>query len=168
MKIRFAAVGLAIALALPAAALAQAAAPPAFIFVPHVGATVGAGPGASFSGTVGLKAGPKMLITGEFGQLINILPSSVDEQIEVEAAEVAARRQELAAELPADLLALYEKLRGQKGGVGAAALRARRCGGCSLELDRSELADIAKQPSDVVVRCEECSRILVRTHESGL
>ena len=51
---------------------------------------------------------------------------------------------------------------------GAAALRARRCGGCSLELDHSELAAIAKEPSDTVVRCEECSRILVRTHESGL
>jgi predicted nucleic acid-binding Zn-ribbon protein len=27
---------------------------------------------------------------------------------------------------------------------------------------------IAKAPSDEVVRCEECSRILVRTSESGL
>jgi len=89
MNVRLAALGLATSLALPAAALAQAVAPPSFIVVPHVGATAGAGPGASFSGTVGVKAGQKMLITGEFGQLINILPSSVDEQIEVEAALVA-------------------------------------------------------------------------------
>jgi predicted nucleic acid-binding Zn-ribbon protein len=85
-----------------------------------------------------------------------------------EATEVAGRRREAAEGLPADLLTLYERLREQKGGVGAAALRVRRCGGCSLELDHSELAAIAKQPSDTVVRCEECSRILVRTHESGL
>jgi predicted nucleic acid-binding Zn-ribbon protein len=85
-----------------------------------------------------------------------------------EATQVAGRRREAVEGLPADLLALYEKLRDQRGGVGAAALRARRCGGCSLELDHSELAAIAKEPSDTVTRCEECSRILVRTHESGL
>jgi uncharacterized protein len=102
---------------------------------------------------------------------IAALTAARDERVaglRTEATEVAQRREQTVAELPADLLALYEKLRGQKGGVGAAALRARRCGGCSLELDHSELAAIAKQPSDTVVRCEECSRILVRTHESGL
>ena len=65
-------------------------------------------------------------------------------------------------------MALYEKLRGQKGGVGAAALRARRCGGCSLELNAADLGVIAKAPSDEVLRCEECNRILVRTSESGI
>ncbi|HET6563171.1 MAG TPA: C4-type zinc ribbon domain-containing protein [Marmoricola sp.] len=85
-----------------------------------------------------------------------------------EATEVAGRRRSTVADVPEELVTLYEKLRGQKDGVGAAALRARRCGGCSLELDHSELADIAKQPSDAVIRCEECGRILVRTHESGL
>jgi opacity protein-like surface antigen len=89
MKVRFAALGLTAALALPAAALAQAAPLPAFIIVPHVGATTAGGAGASFSGTVGVKAGAKMTITGEFGQMINILPASVNEQVETEAALVA-------------------------------------------------------------------------------
>jgi opacity protein-like surface antigen len=88
MNVRLLGAGLAVVLALPAAALAQAA-PPSFVIVPHVGATAGSGAGASFAGTVGFKAGPKMLITGEFGQLVNIMPSSVNEQVEVEAAEVA-------------------------------------------------------------------------------
>jgi len=70
--------------------------------------------------------------------------------------------------VPEDLLALYTRIREQKGGVGAAALRARRCGGCSLELNSADLADIAAKPADEVVRCEECGRILVRTAESGL
>ncbi len=108
---------------------------------------------------------------GELDERIAALTAARDERaaaLRAEATEVAQRRHQAAAELPADLFALYEKLREQKGGVGAAALRARRCGGCSLELDHSELAAIAKQPSDTVVRCEECSRILVRTHESGL
>jgi predicted nucleic acid-binding Zn-ribbon protein len=89
-------------------------------------------------------------------------------RIDKELAEVATQRGQTASDMPEDLMALYTKLRDHKGGVGAAALRARRCGGCSLELDHSELASIAKQPSDAVVRCEECGRILVRTHESGL
>ena len=70
---------------------------------------------------------------------------------------------------PADLLALYEKIRAQKGGVGAAALRAaRECTGCSLDLNAADLGAIAKAPPDEVLRCEECNRILVRTAESGV
>ena len=69
--------------------------------------------------------------------------------------------------MPDDLLALYEKLRAQHG-IGAAALRARRCEGCRLEINAADLRDIAGRPADEVVRCPECSRILVRTAESGL
>ena len=42
--------------------------------------------------------------------------------------------------LPEDLLALYDKLRAAKGGVGAAPrCDHARCGGCRLELDHAEL-----------------------------
>ena len=68
----------------------------------------------------------------------------------------------------ADLVALYEKVRVANGGTGAAALRQRRCGGCQLELNPVELQRIRLAPSDEVLRCEECRRILVRTPESGL
>ena len=85
-----------------------------------------------------------------------------------EAAQVTDQRKVVADGVPADLLALYEKVRAQKGGVGAAALRARRCGGCSLELTAADLGTIAKAPLDEVLRCEECNRILVRTSESGI
>lgn len=88
--------------------------------------------------------------------------------LQEEATKVARDRTAAVAGMPADLLALYERLREQKGGVGAALLRARRCEGCSLELNSGDLAVIAKQSSDEVVRCEECSRILVRTGESGI
>lgn len=76
-------------------------------------------------------------------------------------------RTELAGGLPADLLALYEKLREQRG-VGAGALRARRCGACRLELDRSEISRIKAAAPEEVLRHEECGAILVRTPESGL
>jgi predicted nucleic acid-binding Zn-ribbon protein len=77
-------------------------------------------------------------------------------------------RVEASQGLPEDLMALYEKLREQKGGVGAAALRRRECGGCRLTLNASDLGIIAKAPTDEVLRCEECNRILIRTGESGL
>ena len=83
-------------------------------------------------------------------------------------AEVVAERTPAAAAIPADLLALYDRLRAAKGGVGAAALRARRCEGCMLSVDNAELAVIRAAADDEVLRCEECQRILVRTPESGL
>lgn len=70
--------------------------------------------------------------------------------------------------MPEDLLALYEKLRANRRGIGAAELRQRRCSGCQLTIDNAEIEVIRKAPSDLVIRCEECSRILVRTSESGL
>jgi len=93
--------------------------------------------------------------------------STVIGVLDAERAEVAARRADLAAGIPEDLLALYEKIRGLSG-TGAAPLRQRRCEGCHLELGPSDLARVAKAAEDDVVRCEECRRILVRTEESGL
>jgi uncharacterized protein len=85
-----------------------------------------------------------------------------------EIESLTAERKVTASGVPDDLLGLYEKIRAQKGGVGAAALRARQCSGCSLELTAADLGVIAKAPTDEVLRCEECNRILVRTSESGI
>lgn len=89
-------------------------------------------------------------------------------EIDRELEELADRRSGTVDGLPDDLLALYEKLRDGKGGVGAAELRARQCGGCRLTLDAAEVAEIRATAPEQVVRCEECQRILVRTAESGL
>lgn len=94
---------------------------------------------------------------------------------DVAAAEIRDRGQAATGErkvtasgVPSELLALYDKLRASKGGVGAAALRQRRCGGCGLELSPADLNAIRGRADDDVVRCEECARILVRTADSGL
>jgi predicted nucleic acid-binding Zn-ribbon protein len=89
-------------------------------------------------------------------------------EIDAELASVAAARGPVVEQVPADLLALYDRLRVAKNGVGAAALRARQCSGCMLTLDNAELAVIRAAADDDVLRCEECQRILVRTDESGL
>ena len=73
----------------------------------------------------------------------------------------------MVADVPADLLKLYEQIRNTRG-VGAAMLRAGRCEGCHLTLNTVDLNQIRAAAADEVVRCEECRRILVRTPESGL
>lgn len=75
-------------------------------------------------------------------------------------------RAELLPDLPADLLADYDRRRAQ-GKVGAGALRGSRCGACRLELDRTFLSQVRGTPADEVVHCEECGAILVRVKESG-
>jgi predicted nucleic acid-binding Zn-ribbon protein len=89
-------------------------------------------------------------------------------EIDQALGELDSQRGPVVGELPADLLALYDRLRENKGGVGAALLRARRCAGCNLDLDHAEVATIRASADDEVIRCDDCSRILVRTSESGL
>ena len=83
------------------------------------------------------------------------------------AIEMAARQQ-VAQNIDSDLLALYDKVRIDLGGVGAALLHRGACQGCHIALDATEVDRIRNLPTDTVVRCEECRRILVRTAESGL
>jgi uncharacterized protein len=89
-------------------------------------------------------------------------------ELDGEAAQSQAERDRLVADVPEQLLAVYERMRAQLGGVGAAALRRRRCEGCRLELTEADLATIRSAPDDEVLRCPECNRILVRTPESGV
>lgn len=89
------------------------------------------------------------------------------EVLDQQAADTQAERGTSAAGIPVDLITLYDKVRGQYG-VGAAALRARRCEGCRLEINGADLRELAAAPEDEVLRCPECSRILIRTPESGL
>lgn len=89
-------------------------------------------------------------------------------EIDAAAEQRSGERATIAAGLPADLLALYEKAREHGGGFGAAMLRQRRCEGCHIELSGSELSSVRSAAPDAVVRCDNCRRILVRTAESGL
>jgi predicted nucleic acid-binding Zn-ribbon protein len=75
-------------------------------------------------------------------------------------------RTALLAELPADLVALYDQIRA-KGAVGAGELTGNRCGACRLEMDRAELRDIQGAAPDEVVRCDNCGAIVVRKPVPG-
>lgn len=92
----------------------------------------------------------------------------VEKDLDDESAAVTRLRADIAKEIPEDLLRAYEKIRADSGGVGAALLQHGRCGGCRLQITANELSRIKAAPSNEVLRCEECRRIMVRSGESGL
>jgi predicted nucleic acid-binding Zn-ribbon protein len=87
--------------------------------------------------------------------------------LDAEAGELTVARATLAASIPPDLLALYEKIRSRYG-IGAALLRRGVSGGSNVALTASDLAAVRAAPLDEVVLDPESGCILVRTEESGL
>lgn len=90
------------------------------------------------------------------------LRAAVDEltgDLDAQLAEHSARREAIAAELPADLLELYDKVRAQKGGVGAARLENGTCQGCHTKLPAKEVEHL--RAAGGVQRCDNCRRILI-------
>lgn len=82
-------------------------------------------------------------------------------EIDAELGHSRQDRATLVAELPADLAAVYERIR-KSGKVAAARLNGARCEACRMDIDRVELSSIASAASDEVVRCPECGAILIR------
>jgi predicted nucleic acid-binding Zn-ribbon protein len=84
------------------------------------------------------------------------------EELAAVTADLAAReagRAEVAARIDPETLELYEELRPQKKGVGAAALVDGVCQGCHEQLSAVELDKV--RHTDDIPRCEYCRRILV-------
>ena len=80
-------------------------------------------------------------------------------EIEHETSEHEAKRSEIAAGLPADLVQLYEKVRATKHGVGAAAMVGGTCQGCHTQLPAVEAERMRKERG--LQRCDNCRRLLV-------
>ena len=88
-------------------------------------------------------------------------------EIDAERAHAAADRQALAAKIPADLLALYEKQR-ERYGVGASHLRGGVSGASGVTLNAVEMNKVRAAEPDDVLLCPDSNAVLVRTAESGL
>jgi hypothetical protein len=90
------------------------------------------------------------------------LQGSSEHELDEVGKELAAFETERASLTPAfdpELLELYEDLRRQKKGIGAAALVDGVCQGCHQELSAVELDRLRRAQG--VRRCEHCRRILV-------
>jgi uncharacterized protein len=80
-------------------------------------------------------------------------------EIERDLKRLTEERERLAGEIDEELLQLYEDLRRQKKGVGAAALVDGVCQGCHQKLSAVYLDRLKREPG--IRRCEYCRRILV-------
>ena len=99
------------------------------------------------------------------------LESRANEKLDAisqELEKLHGDRKDLSASIDGELIKLYEKIRSDRAGVGAAEIIRRRCTGCQLDLTAADVARFAATATDEVIRCEECRRILVRTADSGL
>jgi predicted nucleic acid-binding Zn-ribbon protein len=88
-------------------------------------------------------------------------------EIERERAHTGANRQTVAAKVPADLLALYEKQR-ERYGTGASHLQGGVSSASGVALAATEMTKIRAAEPDDVILCPDSNAILVRTAESGL
>ena len=80
-------------------------------------------------------------------------------RIEADIAERTTQREAIAAEIDAELLELYDDLRRQKKGIGAAALVDGVCQACHEQLSSVELDKLKR--AEGIRRYEHCRRILV-------
>jgi hypothetical protein len=100
-------------------------------------------------------------VTGARGRVDALGGDSVRElqEIETELTERRAGRTAIVAEIDEELLELYDDLRRQKHGVGAAAIVDGVCQACHEKLSAVELDRLKR--TDGVKRCEYCRRIVV-------
>jgi uncharacterized protein len=94
--------------------------------------------------------------------------AEIEAELDADDRSIHEQRAGLVAGIDAPLLALYDRIREDQAGVGAAALHRGQCTGCRIALNQTEIERLRTAPADAVLRCEECRRILVRTSESGL
>jgi predicted nucleic acid-binding Zn-ribbon protein len=80
------------------------------------------------------------------------------ERLREEAVYLERNRSGGVAHLPADSLALYERLRQQKQGRGVAKLERGMCQGCRISLPMNVLREARN--SSRLVQCPSCQRIL--------
>ena len=88
-------------------------------------------------------------------------------RLEADRAAAVQSRADVAAKVPADLLALYDRQRARYG-FGASLLQGGVSTASGVTLTASDLQQIRAAAPDDVVLCPDSDAILVRTAESGL
>ena len=85
-------------------------------------------------------------------------------QIDSQQQALSGKRAEVAAGVPAPILAAYERLRENERLAGRAAARLADgcCGGCHVKLPVLEYNRMKAEPPDALVCCVHCGRVLVR------
>jgi predicted nucleic acid-binding Zn-ribbon protein len=90
------------------------------------------------------------------------LQAAAEADIARRVAELAEQRAVAAAALPPELLDTYEHMRVQFKGTAISRLHGSACGGCHLDLSRSEIEAVRAHPDDEPAHCPNCDRWLIR------
>jgi len=80
--------------------------------------------------------------------------------IEIELKDLSAQRAEIAPGIDAELLELYESMRPKMSGVAVGALQDWTCRACGLALSPLAREEV-RRSDDLLIRCENCRRLLV-------
>ena len=79
-------------------------------------------------------------------------------EIEKQIQEKQTQRSQIASQVDPQLLAIYERLLKNRGGLAIVPVINEACGGCHLSLRPQVINEIKRK--DQLVTCERCSRIL--------
>jgi len=89
--------------------------------------------------------------------------ASQSAELEQNKKSLLVKRQQIIADLPGDLVALYDRQR-ERYGAGVSELRAGISTASGVQLTESDLQDIRQAGPDDVVLCPDSNAILVRPH----
>ncbi|TAK11519.1 MAG: hypothetical protein EPO32_11770 [Anaerolineae bacterium] len=76
-----------------------------------------------------------------------------------EVAELESDREDSLPEVAAEMLALYQELRGSRAGLAVVAISGNECPACGATLSAAQ-AQVSRSPTQIA-RCADCGRILV-------
>jgi predicted nucleic acid-binding Zn-ribbon protein len=82
-------------------------------------------------------------------------------EIDAQVASETQTRAADAGQVPDELMAVYEKLRTQLGGIAVARLNGSMCDGCHMTLSAVTVDRAKHAPDDAVIKCDECGRLLI-------
>ncbi|GAA4779165.1 zinc ribbon domain-containing protein [Citricoccus nitrophenolicus] len=82
--------------------------------------------------------------------------------VAAEGNDLTGRRKALAATLPEDLVARYDKIRERNGGIGAARLVGNTSEASGMPISPADLAQIEQAEPQTLVYCPDSGAILVR------
>jgi predicted nucleic acid-binding Zn-ribbon protein len=87
--------------------------------------------------------------------------AAAEAAIDAEIAALTVQRSEVLTRLDGGTLSDYEHRRARFGGVAAARLEGKRCGGCHLDLSTAELETVKATPTGEYTDCPQCGRMLI-------
>ncbi len=80
------------------------------------------------------------------------------QQMEADRVEILAERETLIANVPENIIPLYNRLMKTKDGLAVAPMRDGKCEGCHMKLIASTV--MKAQSAREIAQCEDCGRIL--------